>query len=149
MGRIVGGSTLLVLAALMLLGFLRSDASIASPTTLMALLLVVVLPAACGIALLRGRFGGGRNLARVEKLRQQTIEAEILRLAMQHQGRLTAVEVATALALPSEAITDTLDAMVMRELAEMDITDDGVMVYTFHDARHLQGKHGGRGMLNG
>ena len=145
-GRTLGGSALFALAALMLLGFLRSDASITSPSAIGALLITVVLPAAGGWALFRG--GIGRRSARAEMLRQQTIDAEILRMAMQHGGRLTAVEVATALAMSPESAKATLDRLVQREVADLEITDAGVLVYTFYDAKHVGGKHSARGLLD-
>jgi hypothetical protein len=142
-GRKIGGAALLLLSALMLLGFARSNASLASPTALFAVLITVVLPAAGGIALLRGALGGNSK-ARMQQLRQQTIEAEILRLAMAKQGKLTAVEVASALALPESEVRLSLDAMVTREVADLDVTDDGVLVYSFHDARYFDGNSGGK-----
>ncbi|MDF2773288.1 MAG: hypothetical protein K0S86_2783 [Geminicoccaceae bacterium] len=148
-GRTVGGAALLALAAFMLLGFLRSDASLTSPAAIAALLITAALPAAGGIALLRGglRFGG-RRAARVEELRKKTIEAEILRLAVQRGGKLTAVEVATALALAPESAKATLDSLAEREIADLEITDRGLIVYSFHDAKHLGGKHSSRGILD-
>ncbi len=147
-GRTLGGLGLLAVAAFMLLGFVRSGASLASATAIAALLITVAIPAAGGVALLRGSPFGGRRSARVERLRQQTIEAEILRLAMQQGGRLTAVEVAAALALPTESAKATLDAMAEREIADLEITDAGVIVYSFHDARNVGGKHSARGLLD-
>ena len=142
----MGGVALIAVAAFMLYGFLRSDASLASPTAIAALLITVALPAAGGIALLRG-MGRGRS-ARVERLRQQTIEAEILRLAMQQGGRLTVVEVAAALGLPSESAKAVLDSLAEREIADLEITDAGVIVYHFHEARNVGGKHSARGLLD-
>lgn len=148
-GRKVGGIALLALAAFMLFGFLRSDASLSSPAAIAALVITVALPAAGGIALLRGfATFGGRRSARVAELRQKTIEAEILRLAIQHGGKLTAMEVATALALPQESAKATLDALAEREIADLEITDAGVIVYAFHDAKHIGGKHSSRGILD-
>lgn len=136
-GRKIGAGVLLVLAAFMLLGFLRSGASLGSPTALFALLFSVGLPAAGGVALLRGAFGRPKD--RMEQLRRQTIESEILRLAMQHQGRLTVVEVTTALALSGEEAKCALDELERREVAELDFTEDGVLFYTFHEAKYFQG----------
>jgi hypothetical protein len=148
-GRTLGGSALIALAALMLVGFLRTDASIASPAAIGALLITVALPAAAGIALLRGVANfGGRRSARVEQLRQQTIDAEILRMATQQGGRLTAIEVATALALPPESAKSYLDSLVSRDVADLEITDRGLIVYTFFDAKHVGGKHSARGLLD-
>lgn len=145
-GRRWGGIALLVIAAFMFVGFLNSNASLGSPTAIIALLLTVGLPAGAGVALLRGI--GGARTARVERLRQQTIEAEILRLAIQHSGKLTAVEVATALALPPETAKASLDSLAERELADLEITDAGVIVYAFHDAKNIGGKSSARGILD-
>ena len=147
MGRKIGGAALLLLAAVMLLGFTRSSAGLFSPTALFALLITVALPAAAGVALLRGALGG-TSRGRMAQLRQQTIDAEILRLAMRQRGRLTAVEVASALALSGEEAKGALDSLVTREVADLEVTDDGVLVYTFHDARYLDGQSGTTGLLD-
>jgi hypothetical protein len=148
MGRKIGGGVLLFVAAFMLLGFLRSSASLLSPTGLFAVLLTVALPAYAGIALLRGSLGG-TSKSRMQALRQQTIDAEILKLAMAHQGRLTEVEVASALALPAGEAKESLDRLVTREVADLEITDEGVLVYTFHEARYFEGKGDAKGLLDG
>jgi hypothetical protein len=142
-----GGAILLFVAAVMLLGFVRTGASLASPTVWFALLLAVVLPAYFGVTLLRGALVGSPR-GRMQALRQQTIDAEILKLAMAREGRLTEVEVASVLALPPGEAKASLDALVLREVADLDITDAGVLVYTFHDARHVGGKHDARGLLD-
>jgi hypothetical protein len=137
---------LFALAAVMLWGFARSSLSIGSPATIGALLIAVVLPAVGGLVLLRGI--GSSDRARQARLRQQTIEAEVLKLAIQQQGKLTAVEVATALALPEDEAKVALDAMVEREVADIEITDEGVIVYTFQSARQLGTKHTSRDILD-
>jgi hypothetical protein len=137
---------LLVLAGLMLLGFLKSNAPLAAPATIAALVITVVAPVIGGVAMLRGR-----DLARsrrLDQLRQQTIEAEILRLAVQERGRLTAVEVSSGLGITPEAAKDTLDAMVARDVADIAVSDRGVVVYTFHDAKYLEGKGDAKGVLD-
>ncbi len=139
MGRKLGGAALLLLSAFMLYGFSRVGVGLGSATGLVALLITVVLPAAGGIALLRGSLGG-TSKTRMSQLRQQTIDAEILKLAMSRQGRLTAVEVEGALALPAGEAKASLDKLVEREVADLEITDEGVLVYTFHDARYFDGK---------
>ena len=146
MGRVVGGAALLLLSLLMLWGFLRSSASLAAPATLAALVIAVALPAAAGVALLRR---GRRRDARVERLRQQALEAEVLRLATRHGGRLTALEVATEFALTPEAAKELLDGMVTRDIADLAIADAGMIVYTFDDARQLGAgqKQSARGLL--
>jgi hypothetical protein len=144
--RTTGGIALLVLAALMFLGFVRSDASLSAPATIVALLITAVAPAVGGIALLRG--GGTARSRRLDQLRQQTIDAEILRLAVAEGGRLTAVEVATALTLTPEAAKEKLDDLVGRDVADIAVTERGVVVYTFHDAKHIGGKGDAKGVLD-
>jgi hypothetical protein len=143
--RRIGGGALLLLAALMLLGFARSSLRLANPSVVVALLLTVVAPAAGGVMLLRRR---DHDHPRVRALRQQALESEILGLAMRHQGRLTAIEVATEFALSPEEAKATLDGLVTREVADLAMTDAGVLVYTFHDARHVQAKHEAKGLLD-
>jgi hypothetical protein len=147
-GRKIGGAALLLVAAFMLLGFARSSAGLASPTALFALLLTVGLPAVGGIALLRGSMGRSSK-ARMAQLRQQTIDAEILRLAMRHQGRLTAVEVASALALDGVESKSALDDLVNRQVADLEVSDEGVLIYTFHEARYFDGDQGAKDRLRG
>jgi hypothetical protein len=144
MNRRTGGIALLALAGFMLLGFLRSSAGLGSPSTIAALLIVVVLPAVAGFTLLRG----GPNRARLAELRERTIEAEVLRMAAQQGGRLTAVEVAAALALPPESAKQTLDSLVERDLADIGVSDEGVVVYVLHDYKHLGSKHTTKGLLD-
>jgi hypothetical protein len=137
---------LLALAGLMLFGFMRSNASIAAPATMVALLITVVVPAVGGVALLRGTdLARGKRL---DQLRQQTIVAEVLRLAVTEGGRLTAVEVATSLGLTPEQAKNTLDELVARDIADIAVTERGVVVYTFHDAKHLGGKGDAKGVLD-
>ena len=146
MSRRFVGIGLLVLAGLLGWGFLRSGASITAPATLAALLITVVGPAVGGVVLLRG--GSIARSRRLDQLRQQTIEAEILRLAMNEGGRLTAVEVATSLGLTPETAKEALDSMVTRDVADMAVTDRGVIVYTFHEAKYIEGKGDAKGVLD-
>jgi hypothetical protein len=67
---------------------------------------------------------------------------------MKQQGKLTAVEVASALAVTSEEAKRSLDSLVAREVADLDVTDDGVLVYSFHDARYFDGSSGTKGLLD-
>ena len=142
----IGGYVLLGLAAFMLYGMIRSGAGLLQFRTILALIIAVGIPGVGGAALL-GWFDGGSRRARLEQLRQQTIEAEILKMAMREQGRLTAVEVATQLALPQESAKEALDAMVTRDLADIAVSDEGVIVYTFHDAKNVGGKATAKGLL--
>jgi hypothetical protein len=148
-GRIAGGIALLLLSLFMLLGFIRSDAGLSSPATIAALLITVALPAVGGILLITNRFGRGKRLTeRREQLRQQTFESEILRLAAQRHGRLTAVEIMTEFAIPLDQANELLESLVVRELADVEVTDSGVVVYAFHDIQHIGDKPRAKGILD-
>jgi hypothetical protein len=144
----VVGFALLALSLFMLLGFLRSDADLGTPT-IAALLITVALPALGGLALLTKPFRRGARLAeRRELLRQQTYESEILRLAAQRQGRLTAVELVTEFAITPEKANELLESLMVRQLADVEVTDSGVVVYVFHDVKNLADKPHARGILD-
>ncbi|MDE2654077.1 MAG: hypothetical protein F4107_02320 [Gemmatimonadetes bacterium] len=148
MGRLAGGVALVGVALFMVAGFLRADVDPFAPATLFALLIAAGLPAAGGSWLLARHFGAGRRIeGRREELRRDTLEAEILKMAERYGGRLTAVEVAGELAVPSTTAEELLNELMRRELAEIEITDSGVLVYAFHDVRHLSEKESARGLL--
>lgn len=148
MGRLIGGIALLALALFMVVGFLLSGADPFALRTLFALFIAAGLPAAGGGLLLAHRFGAGRRIARRrEDLRRDTLEAEILKMAGRHGGRLTAVEVAGELAVPTTTAEELLNELMAREMAEIEVTDSGLLVYSFHDVRHLSEKEAARGLL--
>jgi hypothetical protein len=149
MSKLLGAGGLAAVALFMLLGFFSSDAALAAPATLAALALTVALPALGAGLLVHSHYAERSRLSgRKALLRQQTLEAEILRLAAERGGKLTAVEVATELALTAEAAKEALDALMLREHADLEVTDAGVLVYTFYDIRHLDGKHSSKGLLD-
>ena len=144
----MGGVALLALALFMVVGFLRSGADPFALRTLFALFIAAGLPAAGGGFLLARHFGVGRRIeGRREELRRDTLEAEILTMAGRHGGRLTTVEVAGELAVPTTLAEELLNELMAREMADIEITDSGLLVYTFHDVRHLSEKETARGLL--
>jgi hypothetical protein len=145
---LIGGALLLLLALLMFAGFLQSNSQLSAGATVIALGISVVLPGIAGGALFLRHFRSGRRLeTRREVLRQQTLESEVLRLAGQRGGRLALVEVVTEMAVPSDAAQAALDALVEREIADIAVTDSGVLVYTFRDVEKLGDKSQARGIL--
>ncbi|MXW17077.1 MAG: hypothetical protein F4123_03875 [Gemmatimonadetes bacterium] len=148
MGKLLGGMALMAVSLFMVVGFLRADVDRAALGTMVALLIGAGLPAAGGSWLLARHFGVGRRIGRRrEELRRDTLEAEILKMAERHGGRLTTVEVAAELAVPATTAEELLNELMRRELAEIEITDSGLLVYAFHDLRHLSEKETARGLL--
>jgi hypothetical protein len=148
MKSLVGGSLLVLMSLFMFVGFLRSNASLSSFATVMALGITVALPGIAGLALIGRHLTSGRKLqARRSQLRDQTLQSEILRLAAQRAGRLTLVEIMTEMAVDTGTAQAALDALLEREVADIAVTDSGVLVYTFHDVARLDGKSTARGVL--
>jgi hypothetical protein len=147
-GRIFGGGGLILLALFMLIGFLRAEVTSGLATTI-AFLVAVVLPAVGGIALLRRPLGAGGRLAeRRDRLRRQTLDAEVLRLAAGRGGRLTVVEVVTELAVSTDAARESLDSLARHEVADLEVTDSGTIVYAFRDVQNLAEKERAKGILD-
>ena len=148
MGRLWGGGALIAIALFVVLGFVRSDVDPRALATIVALVIGAGLPAGGGMWLLARHFGGRRRIGRRrEQLRRDTIEAEVLKMAARHDGRLTAVEVSGELAVSPATAEEVLNGLMTRELAEIEITESGLLVYTFYDVRHLSEKRAARGIL--
>lgn len=139
-------AALYLLAGLMLLGFFNSGLALTGPAVV-ALLLVVVLPAGFATRMLLKRPSAQALQQRQQHLRMNTIESEILRIARVHQGKLTLVEIVSDLAISTDEAKAAADSLVHKEIADLEITDSGVLVYTFYDLRHLHEKSSARGLL--
>ena len=53
-----------------------------------------------------------------------------------------------ALAMTPDAAAEALKQLGIRGHAEVQVTDDGVLVYDFYDIRHLGGKASAKGVLD-
>ena len=137
MNRILLGSGLLAVGALMLFGLLRSGIPFDTRAAIGGLLIGVALPVGSGLAVLRrARSVRARRAAREAQLREQMIEADVLRLAAVQAGRLSVSEVEESLGLPEGAAKACLDSLVARNVACVEVTDEGTLVYSFRLVRH-------------
>ena len=137
---------LLAISLFMLLGFFQAGAPL-SIAGLIALVIGVGIPGACAALLLMPPTGlFTKSPARREQLRRQTIESEIVRLAGRLGGTLTVVEVVAELALESQVAQDALDALMTREIAEIGVSDSGLIVYRFPDLLRLDEKDDAEGL---
>jgi hypothetical protein len=149
MEKQTGGWLLIALAAFMLLGFVATDAPWEGTASVVAFLLTVAVPAAGGIALISSARGTAAPLsAGREALRQQVLEAEILRMAAERGNRITVIELVTELSLTAEMARSTLEDMLRRGLADIQVTDLGGIVYTFPDLDQLHDRSRSKGLLD-
>jgi hypothetical protein len=66
----------------MALGFTRANVQTSRPAIVLSVLIAVVLPAVGGAGLMYGQVSGDRRLSsQKQRLRQQNLESEILRIA--------------------------------------------------------------------
>ena len=148
MGKTWGAAALLILSLFMLLGFIRVAADGISAAEVIAFVIVVLLPLGFGIKLLRDRFGRDKRVeANKADMRNRTLNAEVLRLAGTHGGKLTIVEVVTALAITSDEAKRVLDNLALEGHADFQVTDSGVVVYDFKEIRRMDDKSSARGIL--
>lgn len=148
MGKLIGGGGLIALALFMLLGFFNAG-PMSSTTAALTFLLAVVLPAASGGALIRSYFREKGSFVRQrERLRLQTYESEILLLAQRKGGKLTVVEVAAETGLDAPTADAALQSLAQQGVADIEVTDSGVLVYAFYDIQKLPEKDSSRNILD-
>ncbi|MBF2054087.1 MAG: hypothetical protein IGS03_11595 [Candidatus Sericytochromatia bacterium] len=140
MNKAVSGSALLGLSAFMLLGFFNAD--LAPGVAFATFLIAVVLPGGAGGYLL---YLHQQDKQRVHQSRgvlaQRTLAAETLAFARAQGGRLTVLEVATRFALSTSEAEQLLDQMALEGHADYQVTDEGLIVYTFAGVQQLDSKH--------
>ena len=150
MGRILGGILLLLLSLFMLLGYLQADLPAGLAARVVFFMIVVIAPALGGGLLLRSWFRRRKHLQeRKERLRQQTLQVEILKLAGANGGSLRAIDAVAELGISREEADNTLEKLAVQGAAEVDITESGELVYRFSESQiprkqRSVGKAGGR-----
>ena len=147
MGKLIGAGGLGLLSAVMLMGYFNAEVS--GPSAIIALLLSVGLPALGSAALVRSHLRETSALgANKERLRHESLEAEILQLAERKGGKLTVPEVIAETATDSERAMNALDALHMKNLAQIEVSDSGSLVYSFPGVHTLAEKASAKPVLD-
>ncbi|MEM8963994.1 MAG: hypothetical protein AAGD38_21090 [Acidobacteriota bacterium] len=147
MDKRIAGSLLIALALFMLLGWANAD--VEGAASIVALFIVVVLPAVGGVLLFRAHARGGKaNLARREALRDKTVRSEMIRLATARGGKLTVVEAIAATGHDETTVRQALDALHLSGMARLELTDSGTMVWAFDDIATVEQKAAARDVLD-
>ena len=132
MGKVIAGSGLIVLSLFMLMGFFAADTEMGFAARGITFLVLVVLPAIGGGALLRAHFQAKRSLKqRGARSLQQSQEAGVLRLAQRRGGHLTVADVVMETDMDLDTAQDILTSLVIQGLGELDPTVPGSMAYDF------------------
>ncbi len=134
MMKIVGGAALLFLSLFMLLGFFNASKEMSFLASALTFLILVIFPGVAGAALLFSRFKAtGIAKRRAERLRRQTQQAEVLRVAEKRRGAVTIATVVADTAMDADTVKETLMALVTQGFANFDLTESGDIVYSFYD----------------
>ena len=134
---------LIGVALFMAIGFAVSDATRSLGTTIATLLIAVGIPAGAGLALIQSHYQGRRLLtADRAELRLQTWESELVKLAAERGGKLTVVEAVAATGLRAPQVEEAFRSLTQQGVADIDVTDSGMLVYRFPDVQ-LMGEKGG------
>jgi len=149
MAKLIIGIFLILLAAFMLIGFLNADTATDALAQYIAFAISVILPFFGGIALIYSNHRSKKNLVvSKDNLRDKTLMAEVMKLAGQKRGKLTVVEVISDLVLEHDTAKELLDSLVARGLADVELTESGVIVYSFYEISHLKDKMNAKGVLD-
>ncbi len=149
MGKLIGGVALLGVALFMLLGYVGLDRALAPAVAVVTLLLTVGLPAAGGAALVwswmreRGSFARHR-----ERLVLETHQAEILRFATTKGGKVTVLEIVGEIGIGVDATEAALRDLAERSIAEVEVSETGMLVYRIPDIQKLPEKGTSKGVLD-
>ena len=115
----------LVMIAGGLINFFDSARERPASESLILMTLLGLGPVVCGFLMCR-------NMKRKAQHRKaEHIERQILQLAKENQGQLTISEVSMRLTLSSTEAKAVLDQCHLNHLAELSISDSGVVVYRF------------------
>lgn len=82
------------------------------------------------------------------ELRLQTWEAELVRLATERGGKLTVVEAVAATGLRAPQVDEAFRSLTLQGVADIDVTDSGMLVYRFPDVQLLEEKGGSKPILD-
>ena len=102
-------------------------------TYVLATLFLGILPSALGLWICRHARQKGKRRAR------ESAERTILQLARERSGKLTVADVAMNTSLSSSEAKEALDQLNLDRLADMDVSESGVVVYHFHGIREGTG----------
>lgn len=150
MNKLFSGIGLISLSGFMLLGFAKADLSDQTiAVKAMTFGMGVGLPMAAGIGLVRSHRRDLKLLARhIVHSRLIALRSEILKLAQENQGKLTEIEVISELGIEQAVANEVLTDLCHQDLAEIEMTDSGLLVYAFPDIQQLPNKYTSRGLLD-
>lgn len=140
MNKATSGSLLIALSLFMLMGMFNAH-NLTFVSGLMAFLIAVALPGGAGSYLLFTHFQQNKQLVENKaRMGLKTLESEIIKMARRNQGRLTVMEVAVEFAIDKEVAEQALDSLAQQKYADYEVTDSGLLVYTFHELELLNDK---------
>ena len=111
-----------------------------TPSDVFMLLTLGVAPSALGITLWL------RASRQKRERKEMSLENDILRLAAQRHNKLTATDVAVKIVITVKHAEEALQSLVIKGLAQMQISESGAVVYHFHTLLSDEEKQGATGI---
>ena len=149
--KLGGGIALLMVSVFMAIGFLAGGAADQSlGVRIFAFLVSSGIPGVGGVALLRAHLKQRAALPApnaVPALPRERWTSELIKLAAKHGGRLTVVEAVAESSLTPEEVQQALDELCAQSVAELQMTESGLVVYAFRDLLLLGEKSNSKGLL--
>ena len=139
MKRMVGGGCLIFFGLFMLMGFFASTSPSSFFTSVMLLLLFVFAPVVAGALVIRSHYQSKKKAA--EESRKNILasrEKEILKLAKAKDGELTIQEIVAETSMNAEEADEIMRELVVKRYVDMNITNQGGVVYEFFDMKRDQ-----------
>jgi hypothetical protein len=109
------------------------------PSDIFMMLTLGVAPSVLGVALWLRASRQKRAAA------EEALEREILRLAAQSHSKLTATDVAVRIVITVKQAEEALQSMVIKGLAQIQISESGAVVYHFYTLLSHDEKQGATG----
>lgn len=143
------GILLIIISLFMLLGFIKSNTEHELLVRVITFILAVVIPFSSGFGLLLSNYKQKKLLDNSKgSLANKILGSEILKLAEKNNAKLTVLEVVKELSVESNVAQEILDAFVAKNFAEIELTESGIIVYSFVDIQRLNEKEFSKGVLD-
>ena len=136
--KLLGSIFLLGFSGVMMVKFFNTEVP-QWDAAIVGLILAAVVPAIGGFSFLFSYITQrqAENYRR-ERIQEQNLNADIIRLADRKGGKLTIFEVMAEFNLNAETAEHALNGLIMRRLAQRKMNDAGAYVYLVNNVRRLQ-----------
>jgi hypothetical protein len=129
--------------------FLNAELQTSFIVKLISFLMAVILPGLVGIYMIIGHY---KEIKRIKssknELGKKALQADIIKFAEQKEGKLSVVEVMGEFALDEDEVKNAMNSLMAQSIANIELTDSGLIVYKFTDIKLLKDKDNSKDILD-